>query len=84
MAIKKELRDQSLHFVAGFGITWLLSLFMPVIAAALSVMSGAVLREKLQHRDKKLFELGKGSMLDLMFWALGISLAIGLKLSGVL
>ncbi len=84
MSIKKELRDQSLHFVGGFGITWALSLFIPVLAAALAVMSGAALREKLQHRDKKLFELGKGSMLDLLFWLLGISLAVGLILSGVL
>ena len=39
--------------------------------------------KKLQHKDKKIWELGKGSMLGLLFWFLGISLIIGLKLSGV-
>jgi len=84
MSLKTELRDQSLHFVAGFGITILIAFFMPVLWAAGVVMSGAVLREKLQHKDKKLFELGKGSMLDLLFWALGIGLAVALIVSGVL
>lgn len=84
MSLKTEIRDQSLHFSIGFAITAVLSLFIPIWAAALAVIIGAVIREKLQHRDKKWWQLGNGSMLDLLFWALGTGLAVGLKLSGVI
>ena len=84
MRIKKQVTDQSLHFTIGCVVTLLLSFFVPVLWAALAVMTFAVLREKVQHRDKSLLELGKGSFIDLAFWLLGTGLAVGLRLSGVL
>ena len=84
MKIKKELIDQSLHFAAGFILTYALSFFIPVIASAAAVMCGAILREKLQHTTKKFWQLGKGSMIDLLFWAIGVGLAVGLVLSKII
>lgn len=80
MNLKKELRDQSAHFAAGFVATFLIQLFLPVLFAASAVMVGAVFREKRQHPARKLWQLGKGSMLDLLVIALGAGLAIALVL----
>ena len=82
--MKKELIDQSLHFSIGFILVVVLSFFIPVVWAAIAVMVAALIREKLQHRDKTIWQLGAGSMLDLLFWALGTGLAVGLILSDVI
>lgn len=80
MKVLKELRDQLAHFVVGFAATFLIQLFLPVLIAASAVMVGAVFREQRQHPAKKLWQLGWGSMLDLLVIALGAGLAIALVL----
>ena len=84
MKLKKELINQSLHFSIGFSIVAILSFFIPIWWAAAAVMTGALIRELIQHKGKKPWELGKGSILDLLFWSLGVGLAVGLKVAGIL
>ncbi len=87
MNIKKELIDQSAHFAIGAAATIALYFVWDNIwIAALIVAVVAVGREIYQRLKKgnKWNDCGPGCMLDLLFWALGISLTVGLKLSGVL
>ncbi len=74
MDLKKELRDQSLHFVAGAGAILFLAQLMPLLSASLSVAAFAYSREVMQRLSKgdKWYTCGSGCMLDLIMWAVGI------------
>jgi len=84
MSLKTEVRDQALHFIIGFALTVALAVFMPVVIAGLAVMFVALIRELLQHPQKRWYQLGKGSQMDLSFWWLGSLLAQGLVLFEVI
>ncbi|SFF29911.1 hypothetical protein [Nitrosomonas sp. Nm166] len=78
MDIKKELRDQTLHFITGAGSTLILSLLLPVWAAALLVAAFAYGQEVVQRISSGLpwYSCGTDCMLDLIFCAVGIVAAV--------
>lgn len=82
MDIKKELRDQSLHFGIGLALTLLFSITLNIAMAAFIVMFGAWIREGLQRvrRNDNFFNCGQGCRLDLLFWAIGIGSGILIKI----
>lgn len=81
---KDEIKDQFLHFLAGFAITAVFALIGHVLLGVMISMLVAVVRELTQHPDKNIDELGSGSRLDLMFWGLGTAVALSLAGFGVL
>lgn len=78
----KELRDQTLHFVAGAGATLFLGQLLPLIIAALSVAAFAYGREVMQRLSNGdvWYQCGTGCMLDLTLWAAGIFFAAMIQL----
>lgn len=87
MSLKTELRDQSAHFGVGFSAVMFMVFFMSVnvIVAALITVCIAIGREAWQRIKKgdKWYDCGPGCRLDLIFWALGIGLAVALNFTGV-
>ena len=82
-SFKKELLDQSLHFFGGLTCVLVLSItFLKLWAAVLFVALFAYGREVLQRLDNgdPWYDCGKGCMLDLAFWALGILAGVALYL----
>lgn len=75
MDTKKEIGDQAAHFAAGASITIALSMWVPISLAVIFTATFAYLREVLQRisRGDPWYECGPGCMLDLSFWAIGIS-----------
>lgn len=82
--LKKEAVDQSAHLAVGFVVVVVLSYFMPLWVAAVIMLSIAFIRELMQHPDRKWNDLGVGSRLDMLFWVLGVALAVGLRMSGII
>jgi len=76
--LKKELIDQTAHFVAGLIATLLIAMLINVIYAAVIVMVFATLREIKKRLDRKDVWHGCawGCRMDLIFWAIGIGVAI--------
>ena len=72
--MKKELIDQSAHFTIGLVATLLLSMIMPIYAAAPLVLLAAWCREVYQRLMKghHWFDCKSGCRLDMLFWTLGI------------
>ena len=72
--MKKELIDQSAHFTIGLVATLLLSMIMPVYAAAPLVLLAAWGREVYQRLMKghHWYDCKAGCRLDMLFWTLGI------------
>ena len=66
--------DQTAHAVAGLCIVLVASFFLPVWAGALIAGTFAVARELIQHP----WQCRAGCRTDLVFWALGIGLGVGL------
>lgn len=82
MEIKKELLDQSIHFGAGLVGTFLLGfLFWLWVAAPImaAVAYGREIYQRVSNGDPW-YECGKGCMLDLGFWALGITTAVIIRI----
>lgn len=75
--LKKELIDQSAHFVAGLAATCAVAMLINVIYAAVIVMIFAIAREIKQRLDRKdvWYGCAWGCRLDLIFLALGIGTA---------
>lgn len=72
--LRKELIDQSAHFAAAFAVVALASVlgsFFTLWAGALVGLALGLSREVAQHNTFRIWTLGKGSRLDLCFWALG-------------
>lgn len=84
--MKKEIVDQSAHFLAGFVATFLISMWINMFAAGLIVMVFAVCREIYQRvsTGRLWYQCYWGCKLDLLFWALGIAVAVGIKEIGVI
>lgn len=80
MDLKKELRDQFAHFAAGLIATLILAMLISVWLSALAVIAFAVGREIYQRvsTGRPWYQCYSGCMLDLLFWVLGIGLAVGL------
>lgn len=76
--MNKEFIDQPLHVLAGAALvvafSFITSLWM---AALISAMTGLV-REIYQRYDqnRKWYDFGAGSRIDLCFWALGVLVGI--------
>ncbi|MCW5597729.1 MAG: hypothetical protein KIT80_23305 [Chitinophagaceae bacterium] len=52
MVDKKEILDQSLHFLYGLVATAILSVFVGIVAAFPIVTMAALIRERKQHPDR--------------------------------
>lgn len=70
---KKEIVDQSLHFLYGLTATAILGWFLPILVALLVVALGALFREHRQHPDRSFLRLFN---LDMAFVLLGQALCI--------
>lgn len=66
--MKKQLIDQSAHLCVGAALVFVLGLAVPGWAAFCLMMTAAVFRECAQHDG---FNFGRGTALDLAFFALG-------------
>jgi hypothetical protein len=64
----KQLLDQSLHCLAGIGLTVLLNIAVAAIYAVPYVAAFGVGREMIQHRS---FRIGPGSLFDASFFLVG-------------
>lgn len=67
--MKKQIIDQSAHFVVGGLITAaLVFLGLPQVLSLVGLMVAAYIREVIQHGR---WDVGKGSAIDLWFWFVG-------------
>lgn len=76
--IKKQVIDQSAHFVIGLIVARVLSGVVPGWEIPI-VLAMALIREIAQHWPDR---PGKGSLLDLLFWLAGA--VVGISLPDVL
>lgn len=76
--MKKEIIDQSAHFLAGLAATLLIAIWINVLLAGMIVAVFAVGREIWQRvsQGKPWYQCWYGCRLDLLFWALGIMSAV--------
>lgn len=76
--MKKEIIDQSAHFLAGLVATLLIAVWINVLLAGMIVAVFAVGREIWQRvsQGKPWYQCWYGCRLDLLFWALGIMSAV--------
>lgn len=81
--MKKEIFDQSAHFLAGFAVTLLISMWLSALVSGAIVAVFAVGREIWQRVSKgnHWYQCYSGCRLDLLFWAIGIASAIIIKLA---
>lgn len=79
--MKKEIIDQSAHFLAGLGSTLVISIWLNIFASGFIVAVFAVGREICQRVSdgKPWYQCWYGCRLDLLFWAAGIASAITIK-----
>lgn len=72
--MEKQIIDQSAHFAAAFLAVWLIGLAGAAFGPFSGLLCGLALglnREIAQHDTFRIWTLGKGSRLDLLFWSLG-------------
>ena len=83
--MKKEILDQSAHFAAGLIATLLISMWINVFIAGVIVAVFAVGREIWQRVSdgKPWYQCWYGCRVDLLFWALGVVVAIIIRMPGV-
>ena len=79
MNIKKQLIDQTGHFLIGLALALILCKFVVPFLAIGIILMAAFAREIHQHDSLK---LGFGSLLDMSFWLFG-SIA-GVYIAGIL